>query len=151
MAGSSVSVVVYHQNIDAMNMPRGMVYRYVHDKGRRAAVVAKSLVPVDTGRLRGSIRVEAPRFTRNSVSVRVSARAKHAIWVHEGTGPIIFVDLTQNGFFWKPKSKGSTFRMRYFADIRGQDANPFLEHALAVSMKDPFSSRGTWFRDNPFG
>lgn len=151
MAGSSVSVLVYHNQIDAMNMPRGMVYRYVQDKGRRTATIAKAIAPVRSGRLRGGIRVEQPRFSRNSVRVRVSSRAKHSIFVIGGTGPVIFVDLTQRGFFWLPRSRGSGFRMRYRHDIRGQEANNFLERAMGLSLKSPYGPRGLLGDTNPFG
>lgn len=151
MARSTVSVLVYHNQIDAMNMPRGMVYRYVQDKGRKTATIAKALAPVRTGRLRGSIRVEQPRFSRTSVRVRVSSRAPYSRYVIEGTGPLIFVDMTQNGFFWLPRSRGSTFRMRYRHDIRGQDPNNFLDRAMSASLKSPFGPRGLLYGPNPFG
>ena len=151
MARSSVSVLVYHNQIDAMNMPRGMVYRYVQNKGRTTATIAKSIAPVRTGRLRGGIRVEQPRFSRNSVRVRVSSRAKYSRYVIEGTGPIIFVDTTQSGFFWLPRSRGSAFRMRYHDDIRGQEPNNFLERAMSLSLKSPFGPRGLLYGPNPFG
>jgi hypothetical protein len=151
MAGASVSVLVYHSSITAMNMPRGMIYTYVQDKGRKTAAIAKSIAPVRSGRLRGGIRVEQPRFSRNSVRVRVSSRAKHSIYVIEGTGPIISVGSTADGFFWMPNKKGSMWRVRYLNDIAGQDPNNFLERAMGLSMKDPFRTQGLWYKGNPFG
>ena len=151
MARSTVSVLVYHNQIDAMNMPRGMVYRYVQDKGRRTTVIAKAIAPVRKGTLRAGIGTAQPRFSRNSVRLGASSRAAHSRYVIEGTGPMIFVDTTKNGFFWLPRSRGSAFRMRYRHDIRGQQANNFLERALSQSLKSPFGPRGLLYGPNPFG
>lgn len=148
--GSSVSVVVYDSRITAMGAPGGDVYRYAASKGSTAAAYAKELAPVRTGRLRASVRREAPRTHRNGTSVRISARAKHAIYVIKGTGPIIPVSETRRGFFWIPKSRGTGYRVRYYADIRGQKANNFLEEALGLAMRSPYS-RGARLYGNPFG
>ena len=57
----------------------------VRDTTQRVANYAKALAPVDTGRLRGSIRTRVE--TRGlRVTGTVAATARHAVWVHEGTG-----------------------------------------------------------------
>ena len=149
MAGKSVSIVIYDSAITAMNMPGGMVNDYFKDKGGKAAAFAKEMAPVRSGELRRSIRRERVQWSRNRVHVRVSARAKHAIFVIEGTGPIIDVDSTAEGFFWMPRRPHSPQRRRFYYDIRGQKANNFLARAAEMSARAPYLT-GARLTVNPF-
>lgn len=151
MARGSVSITVYDTAITAMNYPGGDVHRYVQDKGRKAAAYAKEEAPVRSGTLRRGIRVERVQPSRNGVRVRISSRAQHSRYVIEGTGPIISVDTTGEGFFWMPMSRGVKKRHRYYDDIRGQKANNFLQRGLDMSVRSPFTpARGSFFVGNPF-
>lgn len=149
MAGKSVSIVIYDSAITAMNMPGGMINDYFKDKGGKAAAYAKEMAPVRSGELRRSIRRERVQWSRNRVHVRVSARAKHAIFVIEGTGPVIPVSTTAEGFFYMPRRKGSPDRHRYYFDIRGQKPNNFLARAAEMSARSPYLT-GARLIGNPF-
>lgn len=150
IGGSSVSIVIYDSAITAMNMPGGMVNTYFKDKGSKAAAFAKEMAPKRTGELARSVRREKVQWSRTRVHVRVSARAKHAIWVIKGTGPWISVDDTAEGFFYMPRRKNSPHYRRYYFDVRGQDPNNFLERAAAAAARSPYM-RGARLVGNPFG
>lgn len=154
MAGSSVSVVIYDSRITAMNYPGGDVYKYFLHKARTTVALAKVLAPKRTGELARSVRREAPRSGRNHVTMRVSARAKHAIFVIKGTGQgnggWIDVDTTAEGYFWIPKYPHSAKRVKRFEDVRGQEANNFLDDAMQSALNEPYW-RGARLTGNPFG
>lgn len=150
MAGSSVSVVIYDSRITAMNYPGGDVYKYFLHKARTTVALAKMYAPKRSGELARSVRRESPRSGRNHVTMRVSARAKHAIFVIKGTGPWIDVDDTAEGYFWLPKYPRATKRVKYFSDVRGQKANDFLSAAMKAALNEPYFG-GARLTTNPFG
>lgn len=100
---------------------------------------AKTLAPVDTGRLRASIRIEARRtFTLRSVYT-IGSDLDYAPMVHDGTRPHIIRPRTKQAL--KFRVGGRTV----FATIvhhPGTRARPFLDRAL----REVAASRGYSFR-----
>jgi hypothetical protein len=116
---------------DLLRSPLGLVARDMHRRGKNVERAAKSLVPVDKGGLKGSIRTEM--VTRNGApAAKVGSRAFYARWVHEGTG--IFGPHKQRIFPKRAKvlrfmPKGSaTFIYRY--SVAGQKGVKYLKDAL---------------------
>jgi hypothetical protein len=102
----------------------------VRDTTRRVANYAKVLAPVDTGRLRGSIRtrVEARGL---QVTGTVAATARHAVWVHEGTGLYgprhTYITPRRGRYLVFPGRSGQTVFARRVAGVRPRR---FLVQAL---------------------
>lgn len=65
--------------------PAGEVGRYFSALGNRIAADARSNAPVDSGELRGSIRVEQ-MLTNTEIKTWVYSDLDYSIYVHEGTG-----------------------------------------------------------------
>jgi hypothetical protein len=102
------------------------VIAIMHEQTETVARIARTLVPVKTGKLRSSIVVSVNVTGQGTVG-RVAATAPHALWVHDGTrGPI------------RPKNAkmlswvGAGGRI-YARQVRGQKAQPFLTRALSAA------------------
>lgn len=71
---------------DLLDSPEGATGRYLVRTSLQVVNKARSLCPVDTGNLRGSIAYEV---TRNGIGGKLGARVgtnvPYAIYVHEGT------------------------------------------------------------------
>ena len=65
--------------------PKGPVGKTAKQLGLQVSNTAKSLCPVDTGRLRSSIQASSPFPSETGVTVRVGSRVKYARYVHDGT------------------------------------------------------------------
>lgn len=137
-----VRVVVYDSRIEAMSEPGGDVFRYAQAKARRAAAYSKEIAPKRTGHLAASIRHDT-RHVRHGAVGRIRATARYAVWVHEGTGPVVGKAM------WMPKYKYGTLRhWRY--ERAGQRPQPFLLEGLRLSMATPYYHRSL-LTGNPFG
>lgn len=118
---------------------------YALKKARQTAVAAQANVigsgAVRTGALLHSIRVDH-RVRRGSyTTITVRAGAGHAVFVHEGTGPII---VGNPGPMRVPVRRGSTWRVDRW-EVRGQTSNPFLSRAMEsafVAARSPFGPTG---------
>lgn len=130
----SVRVVVYDSKIEAMNFPGGDVHTYTRAKTIMARDFARTYVPVRSGTLYRSIHYSVrPRVS--SVVGRVSADARHAAWVHEGTldkAPI----YGKNGRMYLPAGGGYSARKVWW--VSGQKPQPFLTDALVSTMAVPY-------------
>lgn len=107
------------------------VVRQMMTYGRRVESRGKAYCPVDTGRLRASIRT-AHEVTADGVVVTVGTNVKYSSYVHNGTGiygpehrPI--TPKTASVLRFKPK--GSP-KFVYAQSVKGMRARPFLKRAL---------------------
>lgn len=102
--------------------------RELENTGRRVVNRAKILCPVDTGRLRASIKGKASRTWTLRPQFTVSSNVDYAPMVHDGTRPHIIRPRTKQAL--KFKVGGQTV----FAKVvhhPGTRARPFLDRALA--------------------
>jgi hypothetical protein len=126
-----VRVDVDEAALARMQQPGGQVNRYTRGLAGRVATKARQIVPVKTGTLRGSIRVEQNRSTlgRYESGYGVLAAAKYARFVHDGTKPhtIVPVRATVLAF----NVGGATVFTR-LVNHPGTKAQPFLLDAARV-------------------
>lgn len=100
----------------------------LENTGRRVVNRAKILCPVDTGRLRASIKGKASRTWTLRPQFTVSSNVDYAPMVHDGTRPHIIRPRT------KQVLKFSVGGQVVFAKVvhhPGTRARPFLDRALA--------------------
>lgn len=104
----------------------------VRDRAEQVAEVARRIVPSDSGTLRDSIKVQVRRQGNQTVGI-VEATAKHAMWVHQGTG--LYGPHRQRirpkrakFLHWTDKGGQEWFRR----SVRGMKGRPFLTDALSV-------------------
>lgn len=135
-----VHVDVHHAELKAFLARRGV--RIAQQAADKVANYAKVLAPVDTGRLRGSIvtRVEARGLKAVGT---VEAKAKYAVWVHEGTGlygPRHAYIRPKRGKYLVFRPKGSS-RVVFARRVAGMKPRPFLTEALKRSLSDGWTVR----------
>lgn len=108
--------------------PSEPVYQDLQRRVLRVDAAAKALCPVDTGRLRGSIRwrIEA---TPDELIGYIGTDVKYAPFVHEGTaGGTIIRPVNKQALFWK----GAAHPVA--SVTRGATrAQPFLRDALSAA------------------
>lgn len=113
---------------DLRRTMRGASRRELTTTGRRVVNRAKILAPVDTGRLRASIRMDPPRLFSLRPSVTIGSDVFYAPYVNDGARPHVI----------RPK-RGKALRFVIggqvvFARVvqhPGTRPNPFLNRALA--------------------
>lgn len=111
-----------------LKSPSGPVYR---DFSRRVLAIhgkARTLCPVDTGRLRSSIRYSIAVEPKGLVGV-VGTDVIYAGWVHEGTKPHIIKPKNKKALFWK----GAAHPVRGPVNHPGTTGKPFLVDALKAA------------------
>jgi hypothetical protein len=92
----SVKVVIDNNQLAALQRPGRMVNQYTKGKAETVRVKARQIVPVKSGRLRDSIKVEQARTDigryESGYDVVADARSDrgfgYAKTVHDGRGPI---------------------------------------------------------------
>ena len=107
---------------------RSASMRELENTGRRVVNRAKILCPVDTGRLRASIKGKASRTWTLRPQFTVSSNVDYAPMVHDGTRPHIIRPRT------KQVLKFNVGGQVVFAKVvhhPGTRARPFLDRALA--------------------
>lgn len=127
----TVRVVMDDNKIAGWQRPGGMVNTYTKGKAGQVASKARQFVPVKTGKLRGSIKVEQARSNlgRYESGYDVAADTLYARYVHEGTRPhtilgnplLVFQIGSQTIFTPKVEHPGTR-------------AQPFLTDAARVVM-----------------
>lgn len=108
--------------------PREGIYKDLLRRVLKVDALAKRLCPVDTGRLRASIRWTVAAHDDQIVG-RVGTDVNYAVFVHEGTtGGQIIRPVNKQAMFWKGADHpvGSVTR----GAIRAQ---PFLRDALRAA------------------
>ena len=107
---------------------RGASRRELETTARQVMKRAKILAPVDTGRLRASIRIESRRLLTLRSVYTIGSDVSYAPYVNDGTRPHQI----------RPKSPGGVLRFRVGGRIvyakvvnhPGTRARPFLDDAL---------------------
>lgn len=107
---------------------RGASRRELEATARQVMNRAKILAPVDTGRLRASIRIESRRLLTLRSVYTIGSDVSYAPMVHDGTRPHQI----------RPRSPGGVLRFRVggrvvYAKVvnhPGTRARPFLDDAL---------------------
>ncbi len=91
---------------------------------------AKTNAPVDVGTLRNSHRQDPVRIAGWIIDSAVAATARHALWVHEGTGPHPIRPRTKKVLSWKGPG-GRVFARSVMHP--GTTARPWLLNAARVA------------------
>lgn len=107
---------------------RGASRRELEIAARQVMNRAKILAPVDTGRLRASIRIESRRTLTLRSVYTIGSDVSYAVMVHDGTRPHKI----------RPKRPGGVLRFRvggrivYAKEVNhpGTRARPFLDRAV---------------------
>lgn len=107
---------------------RGASRQELETAARQVMNRAKILAPVDTGRLRASIRIESRRLLTLRSVYTIGSDVSYAPMVHDGTRPHVI----------RPKSSGGVLRFRMggrivyakYVNHPGTKARPFLDDAL---------------------
>lgn len=100
---------------------------------------AKVLAPVDTGRLRSSIRADPPRVFSLRGSVKVGSDVEYAGFVNDGTAPHVIRPRTKQVLRFRV---GGRIVYAKVVNHPGTRANPFLDRAL----REVAAQRGYSFR-----
>jgi HK97 gp10 family phage protein len=112
----------------------GVVGKDAMKRGKRVEAAAKRRVRVRTGRLQRSIKARRDR-SEGEASVVVEATAKHARFVHDGTGV-----YGPTGLPIQPKTR-SVLKFRvggvtiFAPSVRGQHGTHFLRDALPAAVE----------------
>jgi HK97 gp10 family phage protein len=112
----------------------GVVGKDAMRRGRKVEAAAKRRVRVRTGRLQRSIKARRDR-SDGEAAVIVEATAKHARFVHEGTGI-----YGPTGLPIQPKTR-SVLKFRvggvtiFAPSVRGQQGTHFLRDALPAATE----------------
>jgi hypothetical protein len=117
-----------------MAQPGGIVDRYTKGKAGAVAGKARQIVPVKSGRLRGSIKVAQARDIRGrySVGYNVEADAPYARYVHDGTRPHV---IEGNPLLVFQIGGATVFTRR--VNHPGTKGNPFLVRAAQAVFAGP--------------
>jgi hypothetical protein len=104
--------------------------RYLRGKRDAVAVMARSLAPVSSGRLKSTIRADQNRneLGRYTFGYTVSAGTPYGYFVHEGTEPSPRWPSNRKVMKW-PGSRGD-IAYHDFVMHPGTPAQPFLQNAL---------------------
>lgn len=111
----------------------GVVGKDAMRRGRKVEAAAKRRVRVRTGRLQRSIKARRDRV-EGEAAVSVEATARHAKWVHDGTGI-----YGPTGLPIRPKTR-SVLKFRvggtviFAPSVRGQRGTHFLRDALPAAV-----------------
>lgn len=109
--------------------------RHLRKKAEAVAVLARTLAPVRTGRLKSTIKADQNRdeLGRYAFGFKVSAGTSYGYYVHEGTGPSPRWPVNRK--VMKFHGSGGDTVYRDFVMHPGTPAQPFLQDAL-VAMAD---------------
>lgn len=111
----------------------------LREASRQVVNRAKVLCPVDTGRLRASIRAEPPRIFSLRGSVTVGSDLEYAAMVHDGTRPHRIRPKTKQALRFVVGGQVVFARVVNHPGTRGK---PFLDRAL----REVAAQRGYSFR-----
>ncbi|HEX5705617.1 MAG TPA: hypothetical protein VFX97_20615 [Pyrinomonadaceae bacterium] len=112
---------------DLRRVIRGASLRELENTGRRVVNRGKILCPVDTGRLRASIKGKANRTWTLRPQFTVSSNVDYAEMVHDGTRPHIIRPRTKQALKF---TVGGQVVFAKVVHHPGTRARPFLDRAL---------------------
>ncbi|QWY81324.1 hypothetical protein SEA_RIZWANA_27 [Arthrobacter phage Rizwana] len=153
-----VFIRVHEHKVREFIQPGGEVYDLVYNTARTTKYLAEAVhINSRSGELARSLQANRPHTKHTlAISSLVFTRAKHALWVHDGTanagtgyiypkhGKYLAVPRAKGGSVrggtlrraWrngKPETRGEKPYFTTLA-VRGQKPNPYLEKALAEAM-----------------
>lgn len=96
---------------------------------RKIAVSAARRAPRRTGELKASIRPDGQEVAPLFVSGKVTAHARHAVFIHEGTRPHLIHARGKGPMVFKSKGR---LRFAYVVRHPGNKGNPFLLRAAEI-------------------
>ena len=99
----------------------------LREASRQVVNRAKVLCPVDTGRLRASIRADPPRIFSLRGSVTVGSDVEYAPWVNDGTRPHVIRPVRAQVLRF---NVGGRIVFAKVVNHPGTRARPFLDRAL---------------------
>jgi hypothetical protein len=129
----------------------GPVWRDIQLRTNRVLNKARTLAPVDTGRLRQSLTSEM-RSESYGPTGRVGTTIRYAVWIHEGTGlygpnPRYIVPVKARILRWPRTNNaykatggnrryraGATEKWVYARKVKGHKPRPFLRDALSAAQ-----------------
>lgn len=130
------ATATYRPILDADEQAATIAYRRMDDLGDRIVRNAKRRSPVRTGNLRSSITHRTTLEVGTRVRLSVSANARYAGWVHNGTAPhVIRARRAKALHFYWPRVGGWVFRKS--VNHPGNAANPFLQDAVDEELNRP--------------
>jgi hypothetical protein len=108
--------------------------RSARRNAEKVAVMARSLVPVSSGRLKSTIRADQNRTEKGQFAFgyTVSAGTSYAVFVHEGTNPSPRWPSSKKVMLWE--GRAGDFPYRDFVMHPGTPAQPFLQDALVAMV-----------------
>lgn len=119
---------------------RGASRRELETAARQVLNRAKVLAPVDTGRLRASIRIEARRTATLRSKFVIGSDVFYAPYVNDGTRPHIIRPRTKQALRFRVGGRTVFAKVVHHPGTR---ARPFLDDAL----KQVAAARGYSFRE----
>jgi len=120
---------------------RGASRAELREAGRQVVNRARVLAPVDTGRLRASIKADPPRLLTFRPSVTIGSNVEYAEFVNDGTRPHIIRPRRGRALRFVVGGRVVYARVVHHPGTRAQ---PFLDRAL----RDVARSRGYSFRSD---
>ena len=135
MAEVSVSMLADRAALQAMlRAPWGMVSTDLQRRGQRVLSAARRNAPVDTGRLRSSLRMEVTS-TSGPPAVRIVTNVPYAVYQEYGTGV-----YAGRGYIYPKRGKYLVFKGRggklvFARRVKGVPATHFLERALPEASR----------------
>lgn len=106
---------------------RGASRRELEATARQVVNRAKILAPVDTGRLRASIRIESRRTLTLRSVYTVGSDVEYARMVHDGTRPHVIRPKTANVLRFRVGGRWAYAKVVHHP---GTKARPFLDRAV---------------------
>jgi len=111
---------------EALRKLKGQIAIKLKTVGEFGVMISNVLVPVDTGRLKGSINY---KVNRNEMTVRIGTNVEYAPYIEFGTGEFAESGQGRKGGWYFTTPEGKTF-FTY-----GNKPQPFLR-PLVTSYKD---------------
>ena len=135
---TTARVTIYDRNIDSLFLGGGDVWNWMERTGREHLMMALVEVPRRTGGLAAAHNLALTPYQKRGVRYSVGNYAEHALWVHEGTRPII----TAGTGFWDdgriaymgPMAPWMGRNTLYAPWVSGQDANPWIANAAGIVL-----------------
>jgi hypothetical protein len=129
-----------------MSGPSGATAQDLRRRGNRVLNRARQLVPVDTGALRASLKLEM-RTVGGEPQVRIGSALPYALFVHEGTGVYVgrgriypkqasvlrWPRINRSGRGFRRYQGGKTAAYVYARSIKGMKGTPYLLQALPAA------------------
>ena len=138
--GTSIKITISEEATRKLLGPTGPIGQYVDRLGEKVLVEASMGTPVDTGKLRKSMKKE-----RIGWDVQVSGNTKYAIFVHAGTKPHVIRPKNAKALRWEERQKPSLIQpfkrqpvnIVFAQEVHhpGTKAQPWLEQALVRAMR----------------